>query len=317
MDISKFSIRSKGVSVSKALTVKAPKKHVTDWVLPNTNRSISVSELSGAEIEKLNMATESRNRLNNIRTTFSVIYEHILDANKPSTLEEWVKSISFFDIRHLYFAIYKACFENSNYIPYICSNPKCNNTFIIQQKIADMIKYKDEEAKEKIKKIFDKDSTSETGYDTSLVQISEDYCVTLRPPSIYNVSFETAVLDEAFSTKYSEVLSIISFIENIYIIDKEAQELIPVELKVDPDSLSKTVKYKIRSFYKVLSKLTSDEFAELSIIVNKMAEKIDDSCRYVYPEVVCPKCQQKIEETNIDPLQMVFTRHQLMSIANS
>lgn len=317
LDISKFTVRTKGVAVSKVLSTKVPSKHVTDWVLPNTKRSISMTELSGSEIEKLNIALNQRNKLNSIKNLYTIIYDHILDSNKPSTLEEWVKSISWFDTTHLYFAIYKACFENGNYVPYVCTNNKCNNTFIIQHKIEDMIKYKDEEAKAKIRKIFEKDTTAPSTIEASLVPISNDYCVSLRVPSIYNVAFENAVLDENFQTKYSEMLSIISFIENIYSIEHSTMELVPIETKVDSDDIVKTIKYKIRGYHKILSKLTPDEFIELRDLTNKMMLDEDESITYVYPEVECPKCKTKIDERAVDPLSMVFTRHRLTTIANS
>ena len=317
LDISKFSIRSKAVSVSKVLATKLPTKHVSDWVLPNTKRSISISEFSGSDIEKLRVDGDRRNRINAIKDMYTTIYDHVLDGNKPKTLEEWVKNISWLDREHLEFAIYKACFENTNYIPYICINPKCNHTFIVQKKITDMIKYKNDEAKQKIRKLFEKDSTSPDTFETSLLPISDDYCVTLRPPSIYNVVFENSTLDDGFRSKYAEFLGAISFIENIYSIEHATQELVPIEFKTDPNDIIKTVKYKIRGMSKILSKLTSDEFAELINATNAILQEEDDSCSYVYPEVECPKCKQKIEERAESPLNMVFTRHRLTTIANS
>lgn len=316
-DISKFSIKTKGMSISKVLSTKVPTKHISNWVLPNSKRSITFSELSGTDIEKLNTSTQQLNRINTVKNLYNTIFEHVVDSNKPKSLEEWVKSISWFDTTHLYFAIYKACFENSNYVPHVCPNQKCNHTFIIKHAIEDMIKYKDEEAKAKIRKIFEKDSTAPEGVEANLVVISDNYAVALRPPSIYNVAFENAVLDEAFRNKYDESLSIISFIETIYLIDYETSELIPIDVKVDPEDIVKTIKYKIRSFHKILSKLSSDEFIALRDTVNKMMLDEDTSCTYVYPEVECPKCKTKIEEREVDPLAMVFTRHRLTTIANS
>lgn len=318
LDLSKFTIKTKAASVSKVLSVKGDSRHVSDWVLPNSNKSVSVSELSGVEIEKLNIDPKVKNKINAFKTRYSTIYDHIIDPNKPKTLEEWLKTVSFFDIAHLNFAVYKACFENSNYIPYICPNKSCNNTFVEKKNISDMVKYGNDKDKEKFNKLFEKDTTSSGSLgEAELMQVSDDYVVALRVPTIYNVIFENSVLDTAFTDKYAELLGVIAFIETIYVIDKIHNELVPIDPAPVPNDLLKTVKRKIRNFSKILAKLKSDEFTTLRDKTTSMSVDNALNVSYVIPGTVCPKCKTKIDEYEQDPITMVFTRHQLTTIANS
>ena len=49
-----------------------------------------------------------------------------------------------------------------------------------------------------------KDTTSSGSLgETELMQVSDDYVVALRVPTIYNVIFENSVLDTAFTDKYA------------------------------------------------------------------------------------------------------------------
>ena len=63
--------------------------------------------------------------------------------------------------------------------------------------------------------------------------------------------------------------------------------------------------------------LQTDQYIYMSMQTGEMMLDEDTSCTYVYPEVECPKCKSKIEEQELDPLGMVFTRHRLTTIANS
>ena len=106
VDFSKFSISKKHIPINRLFNESSHTSYVADWVLPSTGKAISMSEFTGTEIEKLNPGNMGRNRINRIKDVYRLIYEHVIDPNKSPSLEVWAKSISFYDIDHLYFAIY-------------------------------------------------------------------------------------------------------------------------------------------------------------------------------------------------------------------
>ena len=313
VDLSKFSINKKPVSISKLLSVAGPKVKTADWVLFSTKRPITVSEVSGPELEKINPMNSSRNRFNTYKDIYNIIYNHIVDANKPETLEAWVKTLKFFDTDHIYFALYKACFEGNNSVPYNC--PECKEMFIVDTPIEDMVKYATPEVKEEVRKILEMDSTSTGEYKVDLMQISDNYVAAIKEPSVYEVVFETAALDENFTTKYSNLLGLISYIDDLYYIDRENEQLAPIGYKQYPNNIIKTTKNKIRTYYEVLSTLSSDQYYELSTNIAKIKNQ-GDQISYILPKVTCPKCGHVIPESVESADSLLFTRHQLGAIAN-
>ena len=315
IDLSTFTISNEPVSISNALKATA-NKHVSDWVFPAEGRCISLEEFKGIDLERLNPENSSRNRINTYKDIYELIFKHIVDARKPATMEQWVKKLNFFDLDHLHFAIYKASFEGANFIPYTC--PSCKNAFVSDNiNIEDMVKYKDEETKTKMLKLFHTDSTSESaGYNVELVQVSNQYVVGLREPSVYNVIFENAILDEQFTEKYSDLLSIISFVDTIYFIDTANNELKPIQPKEYPENIVKNVKSKISTYSKILSSLNSDQFYQFNSYIQAIQEKHDE-ITYRLPACKCPKCDKEIAETEMSAQNILFTRAQLVGIANS
>jgi hypothetical protein len=294
------------------LSIDSNRARVADWVLYNAKRPISITELSGSEIEKLDPQKSARNRLNTFKEIYNIIYKHVVDANKPDTLEKWVKTVKFFDLQHLYFAVYKACFAGSNSIPYSCS--ECKETFMVDTPIDNMIKYKSEEIKKEIMDILNKDTTSEEEYPVTLRQISDDYAVAIKDPSVYNIVFETAALDDKFTQKYSDLLGFISYIDGIYYIDRTNNTLSPVGVKQIPDDIVKSTKNKVRVYYEVLSTLTSDQYYALTSYITNVRDN-DDNITYIMPEVTCPKCGHVIPEQPTGADELLFTRHRLAAIS--
>lgn len=316
IDLASFKISKKPVSVTNALKTSSNKKTVIDWALFSSEKAIAMTEFTGFEIEKLNPRNSGRNKINTYTDIYKLIFDHIVDPNKPKTMEEWIKGIKFYDQNHLYMAIYKASFHGSNYIPYDC--PHCKNVFVTSDiSIDDMVKYKTDADKEKAKSILEKETTTEVNeYDVDLVQISDNYVFGFKDPSIYNVIFESIILDDNFLEKYAELLQIISYIDSVYLIDYESNELRPIELQEYPNNLRKTVKTKINRYAKVIQSLNSDQFNQLETILKERDER-HDGVSYVLPQVKCTKCGKEIEERPMTSEDLLFTRHQLARIANS
>lgn len=316
-DISTFSISTKPVTISNTLANNnAPKVHVVDWALYSSEKPITMKGFTGTEIDKISNVDDSRNRYNALREQWGTIYEHIIDPNKPETFEQWLKVTSYLDIDDIWMAIYKACFEGANYLPYNCTNRDCNHVWLTDDMdIMEMVKFKDDKAKNKFNEILNKESDpSHQLMHTEIVPISNTYAMAFREPSIYNMLFEISLLDPNFTKKYQDLIAIIVYIDNIYYIDMEAKQLRPITVKEFPNNAAKAIRARIIQYSKVIRTLTSDQY---NILLGYMQEinKIGDDIQYILPEATCPKCGAKITEQVHRGNDLVFTRHQLASIA--
>jgi len=318
VDFSGFKVRSKPMPITKALkfTELHNIKYTADWVLYNTRRPFSISAISGHELVSINPFVSNRNNLNSYRNMYGTIYNHIEDANKPD-FESWVKTINYFDRGDLFFGTYRACFGAFNHIPYNC--PYCGKMFIKKYvNVDDMVKYENDEVKENVKKIFNKDTTSTGYYESELVQISDDYAFTFKPPSIYDVVFEQSMLAEEFVNEHQALLNAISYIDTVFYIDTVNNELVPIDMGGDENDFQKTIARKIKGHVKIFDRLSSDQHNLIFIEMKKIKDLSSSNIKYVLPKVECEneKCKKEIPEEEKDPLDMLFTRHQLVTFAN-
>ena len=316
LDLSKFSVAQKAISAQKVMKLAVQQhQNAADWVLPSANRSITVTGLSGPEILKLNPENSNRNKINTFRDMYRVIYDHIIDGNKPE-FEAWLKVTRFADLQHIYFALYMATFGGSNFTNYIC--PKCNKTFINDiGSFDEMVMYATEEAKAKVRNILKMDSTSSGDkYEANLVAISNQYAVALRTPSIWNVIIETASLSDKFLEAYADQIDLIAYIDTAYLIDQENMNLIPIDTKPDPNDIAKTAGRRIRVMHDLINKLDSQELYALRSAINELDESAND-ISYKIPGCKCPDCGSDVPGNDqIGPDGMLFTRHQLAAIAS-
>ena len=313
-DLDKFKIKKKPVSISTIMKITKAETNIADWVLPVSRRSISCSAISGTEIIKLDPRNSNRNRLNTYRDIYRIIYDHIIDNNKPE-FEAWLKTTPYHDLEHYYFCIYKATFGKNNFMNRECTNPKCKHTFIADINIDDMINYVNDEAESLVKKIFEHDTTTRNHeIENDLVQISDNYAVSLSMPTIWSVVIESASLSQQFLEKYADLIDIYSFIDEIYFIDGENEELIPVDFKPVANDQTKTIANKIRVCYNIINSLSSDEYITLLGHIRKM-DNDNIIITYQVPECTCPKCGTKIEAESATADELLFTRHQLGAIA--
>lgn len=314
-DLSKFSITQKAVSAQKVMKlVVTNNQNAADWVLPNAGVPISMTGLSGPEILKLNPENSTRNRLNTFRDMYQVIYNHLLDGNKPE-FEAWLKQLRFTDIQHIYFCLYMATFNGSNFVNYSC--PKCNKVFLNDVNFKDMVVYADDAVKDKIKSILSRDSTSQSAdtYEATMIQISDNYALSIRTPSVWNVIMETSTLSEQFLEKYADLIDIITYIDAAYLIDANNQQLIPIDTKPDPNNMSKTAARRIATMYDIISKLSSEEFYTLRSAITDL-DSSANNVTYKIPSCKCPECGADIPEMESNPSEMLFTRHQLAAIGS-
>lgn len=312
LDVTGFTVAKTPISVNNILR-ESVDEDTFDWALMSSGNPVAMKSFSGTEIEDL-AGGNSRNRLNNMKTVYRTIYNHIVAVDKPS-FESWLRATSFMDIPHLYMAIYKASFNNANYIPYTCSNNKCNHIFLSDDvDIMEMVKFKDDIAEEKFNTILNDSGIVSPVYETRIVPITNKIAIGFREPSIYNTIFENVILDQKFVDKYEALLGIMVYIDDIYYI-KDGQ-FVPTALKKDVGNLAKTTKYRISAYTKIINTLPSDSFIKIRSIIANIND-LGEEVQYQLPEVICPKCSHHIAAMTGEPEEMLFNRHQLVAIANS
>ena len=303
---------NKTISLNDVLSMQSSNVNIIDYPLMSAGRCVSMKEFSGTEIEALNQGSSGRNRFNTLKTIYHTLYDHIVDDNKPE-FDKWLKVTSFMDIDHLYMAAYKASFNNANYIPFNCTNDKCSHVFLSDNiEIEDMIKFKDDAAKKKFHDILENSDTISKEdaclYTTKIVPVSSTIAIGFREPSIYNTIFENSVLDQNFINKYTRLLTVMVYIDNIYVIQNG--EYIPVRCRVDRHSLAKTAKYRIVTYSKIIRTLPSDSYNKILAEIATIND-LGDEVKYQLPEITCPKCGETIEAIEQTPMQLLFSRHQL------
>jgi hypothetical protein len=211
-----------------------------------------------------------------------------------------------------------ATFGGSNFINYSC--PKCKKVFIKDNiDFKDMVIYANDEAKATIQSLLKMDTTSKSKdtYESTLVQVSDNYAFAIRTPSIWNVIIETASLSDQFLQKHADLIDMVAYIDTAYIIDHANAQLVPVDTKPDPNDMAKTAARRIKAMYDIISTLSSEEFYAMRNAINEFDEFANNSVSYQIPACTCPHCAAEIPANKeITPDAMLFTRHQLAAIGN-
>ena len=318
INLSSFTINKKPVNVTKILASNQDTSTIADWVLPATGKVFSISELSGPELIKL-MPNKNRSRFNAFKDLYGTIYQHwtsVQDKKKVS-LEKWLKTINFNDNDHLYFAIYKACYGSHNIVPFSC--PHCQKPFVKEIDVDTMVKYPNDEYKDKISRMLNStsfDSNDFSGYKVQVHAVSNTYAFALREPSIYSAVFEYLFLPEEFIEKYSEIIGNMSYIDEIYYIDTQAQSLTPIDTNPVVGDNPQSIVNKYKTYRKILNTLSSSEYATLTALILDIDAKSTDSMTYIYPEIQCPHCKETIPEQQTTANELLFTQSQLEQLAS-
>lgn len=315
IDLKSFTVSKSSVSTVDALNTVKQKKLPIDWILPATGVSINMNSFSADEIEELNPRENRQNAFNMLDSIYRSIYKHInFPLGIKITYEQWLSTVNFYDINHLYFAIFKASFNNNNLIPYQC--PKCKHVYMIDTPIENMVKYEDDATKQAAMKLLETVNFNPTKYEVERVQASDDLVIDFKEPSIYDVVFTNARLDEKFTNKYFNLLEMISYIDNIFVINRQRQTLDPIRLEEYPENPIKTLKGKIRRYSAMLQTLNSDQRFYIRSYIENIA-KSHNKISYILPGAKCPKCKHEIPESQETAESILFIRHRLMDIATS
>lgn len=311
MDISSFTIAKKP-SVNNTITA-TKEVAVAKWVLPSTGITVRMKEFLGADLERLRSVIQN----NDARGTLQLVYDHIVSP-KPG-FEAWLKSIAYDDYDHLFMAVYVASFSGANYMPVDCANKACKGKTYVTDDIPfnQLVKYKDDKAKKEFKKIYaEEPQMVKPLIATEVVPISNTYAIGFRIPSIYSVMIETGYFDQEFIRKHASAISLAPYIDAIYEIDYNRQELIPIGYKEYVNNDGKTAKSKIVKYSKIINTLTSDEIATIRALTESI-NKNNDMITYQTPDTTCPHCNhQNIGEPQ-QAASMVFLRNQLALLVNT
>ena len=198
IDLSKFRISKKTVSGSRVLKeINDSAIECADGVLYEEKRCVRMSALSALEIEKLDPSRARNGNENQIMIDrMRLIYDHIIDESKPSSFNEWAKTVSMSSINDYFFTLYKATFGKANIITYTC---ECDNVFLQTKPINDMIKFRNDEVKDKYFDILHNGTRESKPLTTELFQISDDYVAELRKPSLYDLFIEQSYIPKDFA----------------------------------------------------------------------------------------------------------------------
>lgn len=314
-NLTAFTISKKPVALNAVLdTVECPTRKAADWVAYSTGHKFRMLGFTGAEIDKL--GNPGGNRMTSEAVRYKMIFDHIIDADKPATMEQWAKVTSYYDIEHYWFGGFRATFEGEAYMP-ITNCPTDNKHVFLTDNldIMDFVKFEDDNAKQRFADIYNgKIAKPKSLYRSEVVPVSEDFAIAFREPSIYNMVFEIAMLDPEFVTKYNDIITLICYIDDIYYINKQTMTLDPIEYRHWPNNTAKTIKSKIIQYGKAIRKLSSDQYHAILMYIQEIAKR-GSSISYQIPEVTCIECQTTIPATPMEGNELVFMRHKLAALA--
>ena len=320
-DFSEFTIDKNPVSSSvilNSINTNTTKKKA-DWVLLGTGRSITMEEGSGPELDALRKTIDNSNNLNGVIASLKMLYDHNVDANKPS-FERWCKTIKTEDLESLYFGYYFACYGDVNLVGRTCPDPKenkgvgCNKTSIINTPVKSMVKFENTEIEKKFNELLQQDTTySDTKIKSHLIQASDYIAISYSDPTLYTTFIQFSTLPPNVVDKYSDLLNSLAYINGFYAIDPQNKKLKPINIKVYPNNLNKTILSKLKVYIDVLKTLNNDQYSVLTAKLNNLIA--DSKVSYIYPKTTCPECGAEIPEEPVESvLSLLFTRAQLAQV---
>lgn len=322
LDTSSFTVSSKVASIKDAMKIK-PQTQVKYGLFPMmyAERPFRATPLKGSEIAIL----AQQNNTNDAGVTMQqlkILYDHDASEFKPATVEAWSKTIPYNDLQSIYGALYMASMDEANYVPIRCTKTSCMDYHLHDAgSIMDNIKFKDDKQKELFNKILATPITADntTSYESVINVINDQFAVGLKIPSIYTTVYELSSLNVEFRRKYSSIISLLFYIDYIYIIDQDTGSFIPVGWKTYAGNNSKTYKSKIATYAKILKEFTDKEFSVLTALISSLIVSLseDKDLAFEVPQMKCQKCGADIAAMEITPADMVFMRQRLVEFATT
>lgn len=309
-DLSSMTIAAKPISVNNAITnIGGNITRTFKWPLLHSNRPIVMKGYSATELNELSNLSSDRN--GNPVDVFKNMWDH-LAAGKGQDFRTWTKCTSYYDVNHIWFAIYGACFKDTNYVPYSCGS--CNELMVSTDiPVEKMVKFDSEKVKEKFNQIMSMPIEPDMGNikAKARVQISDTLVADFSEPSIYDAVIMPNNLDAEFRQKYNDVIGLMGYLDDLYIIRDfgNGPQLSPIAIKEFRDNEIKQIKAKIIQYAKIIRSLPSDQHNIILATITSMNEAEDMS--YQLPAVTCEHCGKEIPSDINSAYDLVFLRHRL------
>ena len=308
-DLSNAVVTTTPITVTNALADIVPiDRKVFTWGLYRSKRPVTMKGFTATELNNLSSFMDNRARS---RDVFKILWDHIV-RGKGKDFDTWLKTTSYYDVDHLWFTVYGACFADSNYLPYTCAS--CNEVTVTNDiPLQDMCKFVSDEIKSEFDSIVhSSDSENVTAFAEYRVQVSDSIVIGLREPSIYDAVIVPTLFDADFNNKYRDMIGLNAYISNIYkiVVANNRVELHPIAVKQFIGNETKSVKARIIQYAKIIRSLKSDQYNIIMGHINTLNET--DSIYYRLPSVTCDHCKKEIPEEREAAADLVFMRHRLV-----
>jgi hypothetical protein len=285
-----------------------------DFPLFHSNKNVTHSPSTGVELDNLRKTIANSNGVNAVVASLRFIWKHIVDGNKPE-FETWCKSSRTEDIESLYYGHYLACYSDVNVVAVDCQNEKCGKSSVMDIPLKDFIRFENDDVETKFNSLKNATTTSpeSTVINATLMQISDDYVISIIDATLYSTFVQYASLDSAITDKYADILNGMAYVDKIFKINREDNTLRPIKYNVYKNNVNKTVLAKLKVYAKVLKTLNTDQY---NILMGKLNNIITSpKVTFVRPECKCPVCGETIKEEPVQSmLNLLFTRAQLVQV---
>lgn len=323
-DLSSFTINNNSTeTINKYISyVEVPTvKHIVGTTVYEVELFNGIDVMKMMEIQSNASASEDEIMISLLR----LFYSKIVNEDKPSNFNDWLKYITVTDIQDIFAAIYKATVNTSDYIPYHCEDEICKKMSLIDidGKFEDnYMEFKSEKSKEEYLKIYDGSSTIKTS-NSKIVQWTNDLAIEIKPRSVFNAFIIPKLMNAGDNSKilkkYSTIVEYVGFIENIYKIDPENKTLSKIEIENGKNNGTvngevAAYKSKLAHIDKLLKTRTNMESELFQFIINENATEFDKkSYVYVSPNIKCPECGHEHKSNREDNmLALVLQKQQLI-----
>ena len=325
LDTSQFVISKKIIPIKDALKNRVTEiTRTAKWPMMYSERPFIASALKGPEIALLFDYDDSgsESSIGITQQQLKIMYEHDANEYKPTTIENWAKTIPFLDIESIFAALYLASMKGSNYLPMTCREQKCQHQFLTDNiDIDKIVKFNNDDTKNKFNEIMNTTITADNTakYDSVVNVINDDFAIGLKIPSIFTMVYELNSVDRPFLEKYNTIISIIQYIDYIYKINHDTMNFEPIGWKAYVGNYGKTFKSKIATYAKILKDFDSKEFSVLIALINSMLTKATETrmVEYEIPAGKCVKCGSEIPAMPLAPRQLLFMQQRLVELATT
>ena len=161
----------------------------------------------------------------------------------------------------------------------------CNKTSIINTPVKSIVKFENTEIEKKFNELLQQDTTySDAKIKSHLIQASDYIAISYSDPTLYTTFIQFSTLPPNVVDKYSDLLNSLAYINGFYAIDPQNKKLKPINIKVYPNNLNKTILSKLKVYIDVLKTLNNDQYSVLTAKLNNLIA--DSKVSYIYPKKI-------------------------------